>query len=83
MPSRRYSSVLLIAFSALAVSGRPAMAEDHDWLPQPLKAAIMVISSHPDDEGIFFGGAIPYYTQVRSLPMVHISMTSGDWHREP
>ena len=53
------------------------------WQPRPDKVSLMVINAHPDDEGIFFGGLIPYYTQVRELPVVSISMTSGDWSREP
>ena len=32
-----------------------------DWQPTPEKADIMFISTHPDDELIFFGGAIPTY----------------------
>jgi LmbE family N-acetylglucosaminyl deacetylase len=40
----------------------------------------MVISTHPDDEGIFFAGLLPYYSQVADVPIVHISMTSGDAH---
>lgn len=31
------------------------------WQPTPEKADIMFISTHPDDELIFFGGAIPTY----------------------
>lgn len=53
------------------------------WLARPDKAKLMVINAHPDDEGIFFGGLIPYYTKVRQLPVVCVSMTSGDWGREP
>lgn len=56
-----------------------ATHDSHPWNPQPSKATIMVVHAHPDDEGIFFGGVIPYYTQVHQMPMVHISMTSGDW----
>ncbi|MCK4564700.1 MAG: PIG-L family deacetylase [Verrucomicrobia bacterium] len=57
-------------------SGKP-------WQARPEKAQLMIISAHPDDESIFFGGAYPYYTQVRQLPTVGISMTSGDWNRVP
>ncbi|QHI69520.1 PIG-L deacetylase family protein [Tichowtungia aerotolerans] len=48
-----------------------------EWKSRPEKARLMVINAHPDDEAIFFGGAIPYYTQVRQLPTIVISMTSG------
>lgn len=38
----------------------------------------MVLHAHPDDEGIFFGGTIPYYTQIRNLPVVTVSMVSKE-----
>ncbi len=44
------------------------------WLSQPEKAAVMVIGAHPDDETIFFGGAIPHYALVRDLPVQWITM---------
>ena len=53
------------------------------WMPRPNKARLMVVSAHPDDEGIFFGGTLPYYTQVRQLPTVLVSMTSGDFTLAP
>ena len=52
-----------------------------DWLEFVNTQKIMFVSTHPDDEGIFFGGAIAYYAQVLKVPTVHISMTSGDWNR--
>lgn len=66
---------------SVCVFGSPfdAQAQTFDWEPQPEKAALLVVSAHPDDEGIFFGGTLPYYTQVRDLDTVHISMTSGDY----
>ncbi len=67
----------------MVAAGQAAVAQEYDWLPQPVKAAIIVVSSHPDDEGIFFGGAIPYYARVRGLTMVHVSMTSGDYVLTP
>ncbi len=45
---------------------------------RPTKATIMIIGAHPDDEGIFFGGALPYYTQTLDVPTVFVCMTSGD-----
>jgi len=61
----------------------PADPDGRPWQPRPEKARLMIISCHPDDEGIFFGGAYPYYTRVRKLPAVGISMTSNDSIREP
>lgn len=64
----------------------PVDAQDPDgraWRARPEKTGLMIISCHPDDEGIFFGGVYPYYTQVRQVPTVGISMTSGDWQQVP
>lgn len=36
--------------------------------------ALMLVTAHADDEGIFFGGAIPYYCLVRRLPVVLICL---------
>ena len=54
-----------------------------DWLTYIPRHTIMAVSSHPDDEGIFFGGTLPYYAQVLGIPIVHISMTSGDAGSRP
>jgi len=58
------------------ISSRSAV--ELPWLPQLEKTALMVVATHPDDEGIFFGGTIPHYSLVRELPTVLISMTSGE-----
>ena len=69
---------LLTTHAALLHAG-PWENPGHNWKPQPDNAAVMAISSHPDDEGIFFGGTLPYYTQVLQLPTVHVSLNDGDW----
>ena len=46
-------------FFVLGVGDKPDWVQD--WQPTPEKADIMFISTHPDDELIFFGGAIPTY----------------------
>jgi LmbE family N-acetylglucosaminyl deacetylase len=46
------------------------------WNPQPLKAAVLVVATHPDDEAIFLGASLPYYAQVKQLPTVLICMTT-------
>ena len=40
------------------------------WEPTPEKADIMFISTHPDDELIFYGGAIPTYAVERGYNVV-------------
>ena len=49
------------------------------WQETPDRIAVLTVAAHPDDEGIFFGGTLPYYAQVRNLPTAHISMTSGEF----
>ncbi len=49
----------------------------HPWQPQPDQAAVMIVGAHPDDEGLFLGGVIPYYTQVRNLPVVLVDLVSS------
>lgn len=53
-------------------------AQTYAWKPQPAKAAILVVVSHPDDEIGYLGGAITYYAGVRKLPVVFALMTNGD-----
>ena len=73
------TTVLAICPPLFAIDNWPPPNLDaYPWEPQPEKAALMVLHAHPDDEAIFFGGAIPYYTQVRNLPTVTISLTNGD-----
>lgn len=53
------------------------------YVARPSKVTIMIVNAHPDDEGIFFGGTIPYYTQTLAVPTICISMTSGDFSLAP
>ena len=54
-----------------------SLSPAYDWLAPPDKVDLMVISAHPDDEGIFFGGVLPYYTQVLQKETILIDMNSG------
>lgn len=71
--------VALPGWSAIPESEYPAHCQQslQQWLPMPAQADLMVITAHPDDEGIFFGGALPYYTQVEQRTTVLIGM-NGD-----
>lgn len=40
------------------------------------KVALLYIHAHPDDEGIFGGGVLSYYTQVRGLPVAAVCMVT-------
>jgi len=49
----------------------------HIWEPTPTTAEIMYISTHQDDEILFFGGAIPYYSGELELDSV-VAYTAYD-----
>lgn len=50
------------ALGNLRVYGENYPAHDvQDWMPLPEKIDILLISTHQDDEFLFFGGSIPYY----------------------
>ncbi len=55
-------------------------SQPYDWQPIPEKAALMVFSAHPDDEGSSFGGALCHYTVCRQLPVILVAVTSGDYY---
>ena len=67
---KSYLFLLLISASAAA----------YNLQPYPDKAALMLVTAHADDEGIFFGGAIPYYSLEKHLPVIVVCMShdSGD-----
>lgn len=46
----------------------------HKWNPTPSIAELMVVSTHQDDELLFFGGTIPYYSNELGLDTVVIYM---------
>jgi LmbE family N-acetylglucosaminyl deacetylase len=64
------STLLAIPFAAFA---------QYNWEPPTNKIVVLAVNAHPDDEGIFFGGALPYYSAALHLPTMMLSMTSGDW----
>jgi hypothetical protein len=52
-------------------------ARAYDWQPPPNKITLLAVFAHPDDEGIFFGGALPYYSSVLNLPTMILCMADG------
>ena len=53
-------------------------ARAYDWQPPPNKITVLAVFAHPDDEGIFFGGALPYYSSVLNLPTMILCMADGN-----
>jgi len=56
-------------------------ASVQQWQPAPEKADLLVLSAHPDDEVLFFGGTIPYYAAERGMDVVVAYMTCGTMER--
>jgi LmbE family N-acetylglucosaminyl deacetylase len=53
------------------------------WEPAYQKSSILVISAHTDDEGIFFGGTIPYCAKVRGMQVGLVDMVTDYVHFMP
>lgn len=51
------------------------------WEPTPEKADMLVLSAHPDDELIFFGGTIPTYDTERGMNVVVAYMSYSNTTR--
>ena len=47
-----------------------------DWLSEIEKPNMLFIHAHPDDEGIFGGGVLPYYAQARDMSVTSLAMTT-------
>ena len=70
-------SVQLIVNEIFAFGPGEAPAFVQTWQPTPEKADLMVIAAHPDDEILFFGGAIPTYAVEKGMNVVVVYMTNG------
>ena len=51
------------------------------WSPACHKADLLVLAAHPDDEILFFGGAIPLYAGEMEMNVVVAYMTCGIYQR--
>ena len=72
------------AIAELRVYGPGELPEGvHVWNPPVEKAELMVVSTHQDDELIYFGGTIPYYTVAQNRPTVVVYMADcGRYRRQ-
>lgn len=48
------------------------------WQPTHEKADLLLLVAHPDDEILFFGGTIPYYTAERNKRVIVAYMTGSN-----
>ncbi len=53
----------------------------NQWQDAPEKVDLLVISAHPDDEFLFFGGAIPYYAGELGKNVMVAYMTCNTMQR--
>ena len=51
------------------------------WQDPPEKVDLLVLSAHPDDELLFFGGVIPYYAAVKGKAVLVAYMTGANNER--
>ncbi len=51
------------------------------WQPAPEKADLLVVAAHPDDEILFYGGAIPTYAGEKQMNVVVAYMTYSTMER--
>ena len=53
------------------------------WEPLPEKVDLMLFSAHQDDEALFFGGMIPYYSDIgKTVAVVYMTNCGRTRYRE-
>lgn len=86
LPETRYFQLKMTALDQricnMKVYSAGKLPKDVQVWQKPVdKADIMFISTHQDDELIFFGGAIPYYFVALKKPCVLVYMANCNRHR--
>ena len=72
----------MLRLAELRFFGQGALPDDVQTWRTPEKADMLIISGHPDDELLWYGGAIPVYAGERRLHVQLVYLTHGDYWRE-
>ena len=73
----------MLTVSGVRLYGKGDVPDDvQRWETLDKKADLMLISAHPDDEYIFFGGAIPTYAGERHMKVQLVYFCFGQAHRK-
>jgi len=85
LPEPRSSVTLFpgdISLTLVRVIGDGDLPDDVPvWEETPEKAALMLIVAHPDDDILWFGGTLPYYSGVRKLNTVVVYLSTPNRRR--
>ncbi len=74
-PKTKLVPIWLAAAACLLTDRAPA--QTYNWLPPPNKITLLAVWAHPDDEGIWGGGSLPYYSTVLNVPTMLVCITYG------
>lgn len=86
LPQTRYVALTMTAMNQAVADLKLYSAGTHDeyvqmWQAPVEKADLMVVSTHQDDELIFFGGTIPYYDVAMDRPTIVVYMADCSRYR--
>lgn len=76
------ASVISISEIHLLSEGEVDEEKYHVWRDTVSKADLMITVAHPDDELLWLGGMIPYYTAEREMNVLVTYLTCGKFWRE-
>ena len=72
----------MLRLAELRFFGQGALPDEVQTWRTAEKADMLIISGHPDDELLWYGGAIPVYAGERRLHVQLVYLTHGDYWRE-
>lgn len=72
----------MLRLAELRFYGKGQLPDDVQTWQMTEKADMLIISGHPDDELLWYGGTIPVYAGERRLHVQLVYFTHGDYWRE-